>query len=152
MADEKKTRISWDDYFMKMAYLASERSTCLRRSVGAIIVKEKKVMATGYNGAPKDTENCLDRGYCLRDKMGIPSGERHELCRGAHAEGNAIAQAAQFGIPVNGATVYCTNFPCVFCTKMIINAGISELVYEQGYPDELSKELLEESNVKIRKV
>ena len=152
MVDEKKKRISWDDYFMKMAHLASERSTCLRRSVGAIIVKEKKVMATGYNGAPKGTENCLDSGYCLRDKMGIPSGERHELCRGAHAEGNAIAQAAQFGLPVNSATVYCTNFPCVFCTKMIINAGIAELVYEQGYPDELSKELLEESNVKIRKV
>lgn len=147
-----KQRISWDAYFMKIANLVKERSTCLRRNVGAVIVKEKKILATGYNGAPKGIESCLDRGYCLRERLKIPSGERQELCRGAHAEANAIAQAAQFGVSVAGATMYCTNFPCTFCAKILINSGISEIIYGEGYPDELSKELLEESTVKSRKL
>ena len=112
----------------------------------------KKILSTGYNGAPKGLEHCLDRGYCIRDKLGIPAGERQELSRAAHAEANAVAQAAQFGVAVNEGAIYCTNFPCSMCTKLLINAGIKELVYEEGYPDDLSKELLEESALKVRKV
>ena len=153
MAKEKhKDRLDWDSYFMKIARLVSERSTCLRRSVGAVIVKEKKILATGYNGAPKGLEHCLDRGYCIRDKLGIPSGERQELSRAAHAEANAIAQAAQFGVPVNKASIYCTNFPCSMCIKLLINAGIKEVIHEKGYPDELGKQLLDESSLTVRQV
>ena len=152
MAETKKTeRLSWDEYFMKIAFLVSERSTCLRRNVGAVLVKEKKMLATGYNGAPKGIKSSLEIGSCMREELGIPSGERHEICRGAHAETNAIAQAAQFGVPVQGATVYCTNFPCIFCTKMLINAGISEVVFAEGYPDELSKSQMKESSITVRK-
>jgi dCMP deaminase len=145
-------RISWDNYFMKMAFLASERSTCLRRKVGAVLVRSRKVLATGYNGAPKGVKNCLEIGSCIRDEMKIPSGERHELCRGAHAEANAIAQAAQFGVQVEGATIYCTNFPCSFCSKLLINAGVKEFVFKKGYADELSRQLLEEAGIKARKI
>ena len=147
-----KKRISWDEYFMKIASLASERSTCLRRNVGAVIVKDRKILSTGYNGAPKGVTDCLELGYCIREKNGVPSGERHELCRAAHAEGNAIAQAAQFGVPIDKAIVYCTNFPCSMCAKLLINAGIKEIVFKEGYPDDLSKELIEESNVKVRQL
>ncbi|MFH1586334.1 MAG: cytidine/deoxycytidylate deaminase family protein [Candidatus Diapherotrites archaeon] len=145
-------RISWDNYFMKMAKLASERSTCLRRKVGAVIVREKKVLSTGYNGAPSGVKSCLELGECLREKNNVPSGERHELCRGAHAESNAIAQAAQFGVAVKGGTLYATNFPCSMCTKLLINSGISEIVFADKYPDELSKDLLEQTEIKLRKV
>lgn len=146
----KEQRISWDEYFIEMAHLAKKRSSCRRRNVGAVLVKNKKVLATGYNGAPKGLKDCLLLGYCLREKLKIPAGERQELCRGAHAEANAIAQAAQFGVPIEDATIYCTNFPCVMCTKLLINATIAEIVYEEGYPDKLSKELIEESNIKVR--
>lgn len=139
-------RPSWDEYFMKITDLVAERSTCLRRRVGAVIVQEKKIISTGYNGAPKGLRHCLDIG-CLRDQMGVPSGERHELCRGAHAEQNAIIQAAGSGVSMKGATMYCTNSPCSTCTKMIINAGIRRLVLGATYPDKLGKEMIEESGI-----
>lgn len=124
------------------------RSTCLRRQVGAVIVKDKKILATGYNGAPSGLPHCLEVG-CLRDKLGIPSGERHELCRGLHAEQNAVIQAAYHGVSINGATLYCTNLPCIICTKMLINAGIQRVVYAQGYTDPLALQMWEESRVTV---
>lgn len=124
------------------------RSTCRRRQVGAIIVKDKKILATGYNGAPSGLPHCLEVG-CLRDELGIPSGERHELCRGLHAEQNAIIQAAYHGVSINGSTLYCTNLPCIICTKMLINAGIMRVVYEEGYADPLARQMWEESKVAI---
>jgi len=128
--------------------LVVSRSTCLRRQVGAVIVKDKKILATGYNGAPSGLAHCLEVG-CLRDKLGIPSGERHELCRGLHAEQNAIIQAAYHGVSVNGATLYCTNLPCIICTKMLINAGIQRVVYAEGYTDPLALQMWEESRVTV---
>jgi dCMP deaminase len=142
------TRPSWEEYFMEIARLVARRSTCLRRQVGAVVVKEKNILATGYNGAPSGVSHCSDIG-CLRQKLGIPSGERHELCRGLHAEQNAIIQAAKHGISINGATLYCTSFPCVICTKMIINAGIKRIVYLEGYPDKLSAELQQEAGIEV---
>lgn len=142
-------RMGLDEYFMRVANLVSQRSTCIRRPVGAIVVKNKRILTTGYNGAPRNLRHCLEVG-CLRDEMGINSGERHELCRGVHAEQNAIIQGAVFGISVEGGTLYTTTFPCVLCSKLIINAGLVEIVYDKGYPDELSKELLEESGMVLR--
>jgi dCMP deaminase len=142
-------RMGLDEYFMSVAHLVSERSTCLRRPVGAIVVKRKRILTTGYNGAPRNLRHCLEVG-CLRDKLGIKSGERHELCRGVHAEQNAIIQGAVFGISVEGGTIYTTTFPCVLCSKLVINAGLVEIVYGVGYPDELSKELLDESGITLR--
>jgi len=133
---------------MEIARLVVSRSTCLRRQVGAVIVKDKKILATGYNGAPSGLAHCSDVG-CLRDTLHIPSGERHELCRGLHAEQNAIIQAAYYGISISGATLYCTNFPCIICTKMLINAGITRVVYEKGYADDLARQMWEESNVVV---
>lgn len=135
---------------MDITHLVSKRSTCLRRQVGAILVKDKKILATGYNGAPSKLDHCIDAG-CLREKMGIPSGERHELCRGLHAEQNAIIQAAYHGVEIRGATIYCTNHPCIICSKMIINAGIKRVVFEEGYADELAKEMLQESRIKVER-
>ncbi len=139
-------RPSWDEYFMKITRLVAERSTCLRRRVGALIVKDKRIISTGYNGAPKGLAHCLQIG-CLREKMKIPSGERHELCRGAHAEQNAIIQAAGSGADMNDATMYCTDSPCSTCTKMIINAGIKRLVLGDRYPDELGEEMIREAGI-----
>jgi dCMP deaminase len=139
-------RPSWDEYFMKITNLVSERSTCMRRKVGAIIVKDKRIISTGYNGAPRGLDHCLEIG-CMREKMGIPSGERHELCRGAHAEQNAIIQAASSGSIMEGATMYCTTAPCSTCTKMIINAGIRRLVLGGTYPDSLGEELIKEAGI-----
>lgn len=127
-------RPSWDEYFLKMAYLVAERSTCIRHHVGAIIVKQKQVLATGYNGAARDTRDCLELG-CLRDELKIPSGERHEVCRGIHAEQNAIIQAARHGVNINNGTIYCTHSPCIICAKMIVNAGIQRIVVGGDYPD-----------------
>ena len=143
-------RPSWDIYFMDIAHFVATRSTCLRRHVGAVIVKDKNILATGYNGAPRGLTHCLDIG-CLREKENVPSGEKHELCRGLHAEQNAIIQGAYHGIGINGSTLYCTNLPCSICSKMIINAGIIKIVYEDGYPDNLSKEFLEEANIELIK-
>jgi dCMP deaminase len=135
---------------MDIARLVAKRSTCTRRAVGAIVVKDRRILSTGYNGAPSKVRHCLDVG-CLRKQMNIPSGERHELCRGIHAEQNAIIQAAYHGVSIKGATLYCTNLPCVICAKMIINAGIVRIFYESGYADTLSKEMLAEAEVELVK-
>jgi dCMP deaminase len=144
-----KARPSWDEYFMGIARLAATRSTCLRRQVGAVIVKDKKILTTGYNGAPSGLKHCLDIG-CLRDKLKIPSGERHELCRATHAEQNAIVQAALFGVSIDGATMYSTTQPCILCTKLIINAGIKRIVIQHSYPDRMSMQMLKEAKVKVQ--
>ncbi len=141
-------RPSWDEYFMNIAHMAATRSTCLRRRVGAIIVKDKHIIATGYNGVPSGIEHCLDRG-CLRDKENIPSGQRHELCRGLHAEQNAIIQSALHGVSIAGGTLYCTTQPCVLCSKMLINAQIERIVFAGPYPDPLALEMLKEAGVEL---
>ncbi len=141
-------RPSWDQYFMSIAKLASTRSTCLRRKVGAVIVKDKHILSTGYNGAPRGLAHCLEIG-CLREKLKIESGTRHELCRAIHAEQNAVIQAAVSGVSIEGATMYCTTFPCVLCSKIIINSGIKRIVVMEGYPDELSEEMLNEAGMKV---
>jgi len=135
---------------MEMAQVVSKRSTCLRRQVGAILVKDKHILSTGYNGAPKGLKHCSEVG-CLRVKLNVPSGKRHELCRGLHAEQNAIIQAAVFGTSIKNSVLYCTNTPCVVCVKMLINAGVNEIVFAGDYPDNLAKTILDESNIKIRK-
>ncbi len=140
------TRPSWDEYFIELAYFVARRSTCTRRQVGAVIVKDKHILATGYNGAPKGIKHCLDVG-CLRDKLGIPSGTRHEICMASHAEQNAIIQAAYHGIAIKDSVIYCTTHPCSICAKMIINAGIKKIYYVEGYPDELGKKLLDEAGL-----
>ena len=143
-------RPSWDEYFMDMAELVAKRSTCLRRNVGAVVVQDRRIVATGYNGAPKGIPHCNEiEGCCLREQLGIPSGERHEMCRALHAEQNAIIQAATSGQSVEGATIYITHQPCVICAKMIINAGIERIVVKEGYPDELSREILREAGRRI---
>lgn len=147
MAD---TRPSWDEYFMDITRRVATRSTCLRRVVGAILVHDKRIIASGYNGGPSGLAHCLDIG-CLREKLGIPSGQQHELCRGIHAEQNAIIQAARYGVSIEGSVLYCTTQPCTQCTKMLINAGITEIVYAEGYPDDLARELLEESGIIVRR-
>ena len=142
-------RPSWDEYFMEMAVLTAKRSTCLRRKVGAVIVKDKHIIATGYNGAPRGIMHCAERGGCVREKLGVPSGERHELCMALHAEQNAIIQAATLGQSIEGATIYVTHQSCVICAKMIINAGIRRIVVKEGYPDKLSVDILAEAGLKI---
>jgi dCMP deaminase len=153
MAKTKKTskRPSWDEYFLEVAYLVAKRATCLRRSVGAVLVKDKRILATGYNGSPKGMAHCLDTG-CLREKLKVPSGQRQELCRGLHAEQNVLIQSALYGISSKDSTLYVTNQPCVICAKMIINAGIKEIVISQGYPDEFARKFLKEAKIKIRTV
>jgi dCMP deaminase len=145
------TRPSWPEYFMAITKLVASRSTCLRRKVGAILVKDKRILATGYNGAPSGLRHCAEVG-CLREGSSIPSGERHELCRGLHAEQNVIIQAAYYGISINGSTLYCTNKPCVICTKMIINAGIKKIYYQEGYQDPLSDEMLSEAGLQLERL
>jgi dCMP deaminase len=142
-------RPSWDEYFMGIAKLTSQRSTCLRRNVGAVIVHEKQIVATGYNGAPKGLSHCEELGGCLREKLGVPSGERHELCRALHAEQNAIIQAATSGQSIDGGTIYITHQPCAICAKMIINAGLRKIVVAEGYPDKFAVEMLEEAGLKV---
>ncbi|MBN1931078.1 MAG: cytidine/deoxycytidylate deaminase family protein [Desulfobacterales bacterium] len=147
----KGERPTWETYFMDITKLVAKRSTCLRRAVGAVIVKDKRILSTGYNGAPSGIEHCIDRG-CLREKLKISSGERHELCRGIHAEQNAIIQAALHGVSIKGATLFCTNLPCSICTKMIINAGIEKIIYATGYADSLSADLLKEAGIETIKI
>ena len=144
-------RPPYDEYFMEMARLVAKRSTCLRRKVGALLVKNRHILSTGYNGAPKGIKHCSEVG-CLRKEQNIPSGERHELCRGLHAEQNAIIQAAVFGVSIEGSTLYCTNTPCIVCVKMLINAGVKDIIYSGDYPDDLAKEMLEESHINIKKL
>ncbi len=147
---KKIRRPSWDAYFIGIAKLVAMRSTCLRRQVGAVIVKERHILTTGYNGTPKDIAHCEDVG-CLRERLKIPSGERHELCRGLHAEQNALLQAALYGISLKEAVLYCTNQPCIICAKMIINAGIKEIVILDGYPDQMASDMLKEARIKVKK-
>lgn len=142
------SRPSWKEYFMDIALLVARRSTCRRRRVGAIMVRDKRILATGYNGAPTGLPHCLDIG-CLREELEIPSGERHELCRGLHAEQNVIIQAAYHGVSIEGATLYCTNLPCSICSKMLINAGIRDIIYQEGYADSMTEEMLSAAGVKL---
>jgi dCMP deaminase len=136
---------------MAITRLVARRSTCLRRSVGAILVKQKRILATGYNGAPAGLRHCEEVG-CLRENTSVPSGMRHELCRGLHAEQNVIIQAAYHGISIQGATLYCTNKPCVICSKMLINAGIEMIYYEEGYDDPLSDQMFLEAGLKVERL
>lgn len=142
------SRPSWDQYFIDITHLVATRSTCLRRQVGALLVKDRNILATGYNGTPSGVTHCEDVG-CLRERLQVPSGERHELCRGLHAEQNAIIQAARHGVNIDGATLYCTTMPCIICTKMLINAGIRRIVYEEGYADELAREMVAEAQIAV---
>lgn len=145
-------RPSWDQYFMEMAELTAKRSTCMRRQVGAVIVKERHAIATGYNGAPRGIMHCEERGGCLRQQLNVPSGQRHELCMALHAEQNAIIQAAAMGHGIEGGTIYITHQPCAICAKMIINAGIKRIVIREGYPDELAASILQEAGLAIEKL
>lgn len=140
-------RPTFDEIFMEIAYTWSKRATCLRRKVGAVIAKDKQQLTAGYNGAPRGLPHCADLGGCLREKLKVPSGQRHEICRGTHAEQNVLTQAAKFGIDISGGTLYCNTHPCVICTKMIINAGIERVVYDFDYDDPLSKEILGQQKV-----
>ncbi|MBD3157950.1 MAG: cytidine deaminase [Candidatus Lokiarchaeota archaeon] len=144
-------RKSKDTYFCEIADLVSSRSTCLRNKVGAVLVKESQILSTGYNGAPTGLPHCDEVG-CIREELKVPPGERHELCRGLHAEQNAIIQAAYHGVSVKGGKIYCTTKPCSICTKMLINAGITEIIYVEPYKDELAEQLIKESNLKVRRV
>lgn len=141
-------RPSWDEYFGDIARQVATRSTCLRRSVGAVVVRDKRILSTGYNGAPRGMAHCEETG-CLRQKLGIPSGQRQEICRGLHAEQNAIIQAALHGVSVEGATIYVTHQPCITCAKMIINAGLVRVVCQSAYPDPLARQMLDEAGVEF---
>jgi dCMP deaminase len=141
-------RPSWDEYFMAIAAQVARRSTCLRRQVGAVLVVDRRLLATGYNGAPSGVPHCAETG-CLREQMAVPSGQRHELCRGLHAEQNAIIQAAKHGVRIEGATLYTTHHPCSMCAKMAINAGVVRIVCREDYPDDLGKALLKQGSVQI---
>lgn len=151
MTEKHNERPSWDEYFMKLAALVAERSTCKRHNVGAIVVKGKRVLTTGYNGAARNVRDCLELG-CLRDALKIPSGTKHEICRAIHAEQNAIIQGGLHGININEGTVYCTHTPCMICAKMMVNAGIKEIISYRDYADLDAKEFLKEAKVKLRKV
>lgn len=142
-------RKSWDEYFMEIAEIVKTRSTCLRRQVGAVIVKDNRIITTGYNGAPSGLMHCTELGFCERERLQIPSGQRHELCRALHAEQNAIIQAAKVGVSTEGATIYITLQPCVICAKMLINAGITRIVHRGQYPDALSQSILEEAGIAV---
>jgi dCMP deaminase len=147
MAEKTKgERPPWDEYFLNICELVSTRSTCMRRRVGAVVVKNKQILATGYNGAPTGIEHC-DKVGCLREKLGVPSGQRHELCRALHAEQNAFLQAARHGVSLDGATLYITTQPCSICAKMIINAGIKKIVIKGSYPDDFALELIREAGI-----
>ena len=143
-----RSRPSWEKFFLDLARMVSTRSTCLRRQVGAVVVRDKRILSTGYNGAPTGLAHC-DQAGCIREQLKVPSGERHEICRAIHAEQNAIIQAATFGVSLAGATIYVTHHPCVLCSKMIINSGIRQVVYLEGYPDRLSAQMLKESGMKV---
>jgi dCMP deaminase len=152
-APPRAARPSWDSYFLSIAQLVASRSTCLRRQVGAILVTDKRILTTGYNGAPAGTPHCSEiPSGCLREFRKIPSGERQELCRGLHAEQNAIIQAAAFGVSLKGSELYCTHQPCITCAKMLINAGVKRVVFLGAYPDELALEMLDAGNIKLERM
>lgn len=151
MEDNTDTpRPSWDEYFMQITHLVAKRSTCLRRKVGAILVRNKRMLCTGYNGAPRGLAHCNQLG-CLREKLNIPSGQRQEICRGLHAEQNAIIQAALYGVSIEDSILYCTHQPCITCSKMIINAGVEKIIFQGNYPDPLAQNILEEAGIKLIK-
>lgn len=151
--EKKEERISWNDYFMEMCDLVAKRSTCLRRKIGAVIVKDNRVLATGYNGAPTGITHCGDReGGCIREKNNIKSGTHHETCYAIHSEANAILQAAKYGISIDGATLYCNTRPCSICTRLIINSGIKKVYYRDYYPDEFSDKLFKEAGIELVKI
>ncbi|MDR0840417.1 MAG: cytidine/deoxycytidylate deaminase family protein [Christensenellaceae bacterium] len=143
----------WDKRFMELAHTIGEWSSCYQqnRKIGAVIVRNKRILTTGYNGAPAGIVSCLDKGECMRRKLNIPSGTQHELCFAIHAEQNAIIQAAKLGLSIEGATLYCTHQPCVICAKMIVNAGISRVIYGEGYPDAFALEIFKEAGVELHK-
>jgi len=143
----------WDARFIALAKEIAGWASCYKenRKIGCVIVKNKRIMTTGYNGAPAGVMTCVERGECLREKLGIPSGTQHEICYATHAEQNAIIQAAKLGVSIDGATLYCTHQPCVICAKMIVNAGITRVVYVEGYPDEFSVQMLAEGGVKLER-
>ena len=143
----------WDIRFMELCKSIANWSSCYQegRKIGSIIVKNKRILTTGYNGAPAGIKSCMERGECLRKKLGIPSGTRHEICYAIHAEQNAIIQAAKLGISIEGATLYCTHQPCVICAKMIVNAGISRVVYAEGYPDAFYLEIFDQAAVRLER-
>lgn len=143
-----RNRPDWDEYFMQIAHVVSRRSTCVRRQIGAVIVKDKRILTTGYNGAPSGLPHCLELG-CLRDEQGIPSGTRHEICRALHAEQNAIVQAALYGVSTRDSTLYCTHQPCSLCAKAAINAGVRRVVYEGDYPDQFALDMLQQAEVEL---
>ncbi len=145
-----RARPSWDQYFLRIALDVSERATCRRRRVGAVLVRDKRILATGYNGAPRGVPHCLEAG-CLREALGVPSGQRHELCRGVHAEMNALLQCALHGVAADGSVMYCTSTPCSLCSKMLINAGVRRVVYLGEYPDEMGRDLLREAGVELQR-
>lgn len=145
---ERTNRPSWDEYFMNIAKLVATRSTCLRRKVGAVVVKDKQILATGYNGAPTGITHC-DKVGCLREELGIPSGQRHEICRALHAEQNAFLQAAKHGVNLSGAALYITVQPCSICAKMIINAGIKKIIIAGSYPDEFALGFIKEAGIEM---
>lgn len=141
-------RPSWDTYFMEVARLVATRSTCLRRQVGAVLVRDERIIATGYNGAPQGLPHCEEVG-CLREQQQIPSGQRYELCRGVHAEQNAIINAALYGVTTKGAVLYCTDQPCLLCARMIINAGVVKIVHEGNFEDDNARQFLHQAGIKI---
>jgi dCMP deaminase len=151
LPEKSNNRPDWDTYFLDIVELVSRRSTCRRRAVGAGLVCDRRILATGYNGAPSKLAHCLDIG-CLREQLDVPSGERHELCRGLHAEQNVIIQAALHGVITKGSTLYCTNHPCVICAKMIINAGIVRIVIRDCYSDNLASEMLKEAGIIVKQL
>lgn len=140
------SRVTWRQYFMSIAFLVSERATCMRRKVGAIAVKDKRILATGYNGAPAGIAHCMETG-CLRQQLKIPSGQRHEICRGLHAEQNVIIQAATYGVNIGESEIYCTHHPCAVCAKMLINCQVRHIYYADSYPDELAASMLSEAGI-----
>lgn len=144
-------RPAWEEYFVNITLEVAKRSTCRRRHCGALLVIENRILATGYNGAPSKLEHCLERG-CLREELGIEPGQRHELCRGLHAEQNALLQAALHGIKIDGAVIYATHQPCAQCSKMLINGGVKKVYYLDAYPDPLAEELLAEADIEICRI
>ena len=143
-------RPSWDEYYMEVAETIKKRSTCLRRQVGAILVMNNRILTTGYNGSPAGLRHCDEMG-CMRNDLDVPSGERHELCRGLHAEQNAIIQGAVHGVKIEGSYLYVTHKPCVVCAKMIVNAGIKKIIFRGDYPDSLSENILKEGQINLTK-
>jgi len=146
-----RARPDWEHYFMEIATVVATRSTCLRRQVGAVLVKNRQILATGYNGVPRGLRHCAERG-CLREALCVPSGERHELCRGLHAEQNAIIQAAYHGVAIQGAELYCTHQPCSVCAKMLVNADVKAVYFAGHYPDALAMEVFEEAGTRLKRI